>query len=65
MSHRQEIGHRVREEDEGGQSGPEEGEGEDHQGAHQVHQVIATESQHQAVNIMIKIRILKQMVHHS
>ena len=36
----------IREEDVEGQGWAEEGQGEDHQGAHQVHQVIATECQH-------------------
>ena len=47
MSHWEEISYRVGEEDVVGQGGAKEGQGEDHQGAHQVHQVIATQGQHQ------------------
>ena len=53
MTHRQEVGHSIGEDDEGGHGGPEEGEGEDKQGANQVHQVIATECQHQTKRIVI------------
>ena len=47
VCHRKEVGDRVGEEEEGGQGGPEEGEGEDGEGTHQVHQVIDTQGHHE------------------
>ena len=48
LSHGEHIEDGVGEGEEGGDGGPEEGQGEDDQGRHQVHKVIHAQGRHQA-----------------
>ena len=53
VGNREEVGHRVGKSNTHDQGRPEERQGEDHHGGHQVHQVIQAEGQHQPECILL------------